>query len=51
MPTGDVHNVKGNGLGLSYAKKIIEDHQGKIVVKSSKGKGTTLIIQLPLITS
>jgi len=47
VPTGDAHNIKGYGLGLSYVASVIRKHQGNIEVDSEKGKGTTFILFLP----
>lgn len=47
VPHGDAHDTHGYGLGLSYVKEVIGQHQGSINVKSEPGKGSTFVIKIP----
>ena len=46
---GNIHNVKGHGLGLAYVKQIIDKHYGEVMVESEKGIGSIFTVKLPLI--
>jgi two-component system phosphate regulon sensor histidine kinase PhoR len=47
VPTGDKHNIKGYGLGLSYVAEVIKRHQGNVRVESELGKGSTFTARFP----
>jgi signal transduction histidine kinase len=47
VPTGDVHNIKGYGLGLNYVLSIMKAHDGTVEVESEPGKGSNFIITFP----
>ena len=51
IPTGDVHNIKGHGLGLSYVASVVKQHGGKLNVESEVGKGSRFSVFLPMVNN
>jgi two-component system phosphate regulon sensor histidine kinase PhoR len=49
VPTGNVHNVKGFGIGLSYVKLVVTSFGGTVSMRSAKGAGSEVEVQLPLV--
>jgi len=47
VPYGDVHNVKGSGIGLSYVKQIVRSHRWNLELESKLGKGSVFRISIP----
>ena len=50
-PSGDLHNVKGYGLGLNYVQRVLKSHKGKVAVKSHIGKGSIFSLSIPLLNN
>ena len=49
VPTGNIHDVKGFGLGLSYVRLIVEAHQGTVAIRCNPDKGTIVELRFPVL--
>jgi signal transduction histidine kinase len=49
VPTGNIHNVKGFGLGLSYVRRMVDAHRWKLDLESVENQGTTFTLSMPIL--